>query len=645
MATTIGDLAIRIGADTTGLMTGLDKSSSKLDQFGGKVRSSANDLGKYAAAAAAAGLAIGAALVTKQLAVIDSLAKTSDKLGITTEALSGLQHASELTGASATTLEKGLRTMARGIAEAAGGTGLAKDAIDQLGLSAQALEKLSPDQQFSKIADAMNGVTNASQRLSLASDIFGGRGTDLLNTLALGSKGLAEMQAEADKLGISLSRVQAAQVEAANDALTRSGAVMQGVVRRATIDLAPLIEAVANEFTNAAMKTDNFGTAAVSAVQMIMTPIGVLLDGLHGIKVAAKGVEVVFKGLGFGAVSSFNMIVKGYTELANLIPGIDIDFQDTFLGKLEQSAADATTKAAAELHELAMTKIPSEQIDDFLARIENASKTTAQAVEANRALISGGGGGEGGIGDKAADDKAAKERERMQAQLQAVQDQFKTEQELLAQKVEADHIVLAESLAAELLTKEEYWTLEQKLKADHESQLTAIEDQAAKARGAIAAAEAAAKKQAMNQMFTDLASLMGSGSRKMFEIGKAAAIGQTILSTIEGAQQAYKAMAGIPVVGPALGIAAAAAATASGMARVSAIKSTQFGSTTANTGAGGGLSAPAAAATSAEAGATGGGSSRIISVQGISPDTLISGRMLVDLLNQAQEDGARLVIS
>ncbi|HID7510325.1 TPA: SHOCT domain-containing protein [Enterobacter hormaechei] len=54
---------------------------------------------------------------------------------------------------------------------------------------------------------------------------------------------------------------------------------------------------------------------------------------------------------------------------------------------------------------------------------------------------------------------------------------------------------------------------------------------------------------------------------------KAAAITQTIIETYKGAQAAFSALAPIPIVGPALGAAAAAAAVAGGLARVGQIRS------------------------------------------------------------------------
>ena len=51
-------------------------------------------------------------------------------------------------------------------------------------------------------------------------------------------------------------------------------------------------------------------------------------------------------------------------------------------------------------------------------------------------------------------------------------------------------------------------------------------------------------------------------SKKAFQIQKALSISETLISTYQSATSAYKALAGIPVVGPALGAAAAAAAVA-----------------------------------------------------------------------------------
>ncbi|MBE7415079.1 MAG: hypothetical protein HS130_07595 [Deltaproteobacteria bacterium] len=84
---------------------------------------------------------------------------------------------------------------------------------------------------------------------------------------------------------------------------------------------------------------------------------------------------------------------------------------------------------------------------------------------------------------------------------------------------------------------------------------------------------------AMSNILQNLYTATGSKNKAMFEAMKVFAIAETVISTYRGAQQAYTALAGIPIIGPALGVAAAAAAIAAGMARVQAIKSQQPGST------------------------------------------------------------------
>jgi len=99
------------------------------------------------------------------------------------------------------------------------------------------------------------------------------------------------------------------------------------------------------------------------------------------------------------------------------------------------------------------------------------------------------------------------------------------------------------------------------------------------------------KSSLFKDMFGNLAAIMNTGNRKMFEVGKAAAVANTFISTMEGAQAAYTGMVkAFPgPVGIALGVAAAGAAYVAGYARVRAITSTSFGSKGAGVASGGGV--------------------------------------------------------
>lgn len=70
----------------------------------------------------------------------------------------------------------------------------------------------------------------------------------------------------------------------------------------------------------------------------------------------------------------------------------------------------------------------------------------------------------------------------------------------------------------------------------------------------------------------NLASILGEETAA----GKAAAIASATISTFQSAQSSYNSLAGIPIIGPALGFAAAGAAVVSGFAQIKAITATKL---------------------------------------------------------------------
>lgn len=77
------------------------------------------------------------------------------------------------------------------------------------------------------------------------------------------------------------------------------------------------------------------------------------------------------------------------------------------------------------------------------------------------------------------------------------------------------------------------------------------------------------------QLYSDAMGNIATIVGEQTAVGKAAAVAQATIDTYMAANAAYSSLAGIPVIGPALGIAAAAAAIASGIRNVKKIVSTK----------------------------------------------------------------------
>ena len=240
---TIAKINIELAANSAKMVSELKKTNRKIDSFAKKAKKSINIM-KTAFAAAA--IAMGVRFARAALDAGDEIQKLSIRLGASTEALSQFKHVADLSGISFRTFVMGLQRSTRRISEAAAGTGEAKKALEELGLSAKALNQLRPEQQFEILAEALSQVENQADKVRLAMKFFDSEGVALLQTMENGADGIRAMREEADKLGLTLSRDQVDAMADANDAMTRlsaSGVRLRNVF---AVSLGPAIASVAN---------------------------------------------------------------------------------------------------------------------------------------------------------------------------------------------------------------------------------------------------------------------------------------------------------------------------------------------------------------------------------------------------------------
>lgn len=270
-----------LSADKTKFNRDLKSASTDAKRFGediGRKLASAAKIGGVALAAAAAGAAV---MVNETRKSIDAQAKFADSVGISTEALAGLEQAAAINGATNEGLRKGLERLVVNVNDFKDGIGEAVGSFEKLGISVDDIRGKSPDEMFALIGDKLGTIPDQAERAAIAYEIFGRQGIKLIKTLEVGSEGLKKFQEEADTLGLSLSRVDAAQVEAANDALTRAGAVSKGFANRLTVELAPAIESVATMYLGASLQANGFADTASIVGDIAEASIGAIGDSIE----------------------------------------------------------------------------------------------------------------------------------------------------------------------------------------------------------------------------------------------------------------------------------------------------------------------------------------------------------------------------
>ena len=379
MAATIGRLKAVLTADTGPFRKNMLGARKDLRKFSSSIGAAAKTVAKYAASLAALVGAGGLGMMVKsQFALMDSVGKVSDKLGIATEDLLALRHAAELTGVQAKTFDMALQRMTRRLSEAAQGTGEAIAALDELGLEAEALAKMTPDKAFRRIADAMLAVEKQSDRVRLAFKLFDSEGVALVNTLMLGSAGLRQQAEELRKLGGMFSRIDAAQIEAANDAFTRLGQAIKGAARLLSVKLAPTIEGLARSSTKSVQD-------AITFFEQWGKTIGRTIVAVVSFRAALKGIVLVQKSIAKSQAIIVSLLgPKGWLQLAGaaLAAAVSLAVIDNAFGRLEQSS-----RAAREEVERYTRSIEDVSKIDILASMQDSVSGIQRELEQLQALL------------------------------------------------------------------------------------------------------------------------------------------------------------------------------------------------------------------------------------------------------------------
>ena len=232
-----------------------EQSLKRIESAGGKASGGLKDLGRQAellrtgirtlGGALAGVTTVGglAALVNSSISAADAIGKTADKIGVGVEALQELRFAAKASGVEQQTLDMALQRFTRRTAEAAQGTGEAKDALAQMGIALRDQDghlRRSED-LLADVADAFARIEDPAERVRLAFKLFDSEGVALVNLLSDGSGALDQMRERARDLGIVLDEHLVRDAERARTELDTLAQVVSANLTRAALEAAPVI--------------------------------------------------------------------------------------------------------------------------------------------------------------------------------------------------------------------------------------------------------------------------------------------------------------------------------------------------------------------------------------------------------------------
>lgn len=531
MAQNVGRLGVVLGLDTAEFVKGLGNATVSLSKFVDKMKP-----------ALAVGAAAMTGLIAKTVAYADEVSDLADANNLAISTVMALGSALAVSGGKAENAGKLIAAFTAKIDNAAEGNKQAQKSFERLGISLNDIANLSNEQLLDKVIKKLSEIKDPVARNALA-----------METLGKAAKNINWAQIS-EELANAKEKYKEAEA---------------GI--RAMGDAADSTQRIYKTFIAA---------IAVGVGEDLKTTV----EYLEKVKGLAEGVGTVFR-VAFETIAVLASDVAFVVERTFALLNTALDFSSMRSAKARKEAWDAYHKDSERLRaeldayqKKVLTNEPSKKAEDTSTQNGKRPVKDADAETLTK--------------QKAISDEFAKQQKQrldaivMQGEMVAMTERQKEIYEAVA-KIEKDRDdkladidqKIKEAQASDAGAKVIEGLEAQKLKVLELSEayiaLTQKALQANEARVRSQQILTNTEKQGFETMVNNF-EVLGKQSKKAFDAWKAFSIMNTIIDTYSGAQKAFTSMAGIPFIGPALGVAAAAAAIGAGMARVQAIRSMQY---------------------------------------------------------------------
>jgi hypothetical protein len=291
-----GKVYVEIGADPKLLFEALDSVNKRIGQLGSSMMSIGNRL--MAAGTAIVTPIVGAGVAFSEVG--DAVQKMAQRTGLSTQAVASLGFAAGQSGTDVGTLENGIRTMQRALDAATRGNESAAASLQRLGVDIGKLQRMSPEDQFLTLADAVSRIEDPGQRAAAAIGVFGKAGAGLIPMLAGGAAGIRDLMAQAERLGIVMDPNTAEAAARLNDSIGELHTAMKAITMTVGAAVAPALSGLASGVALLIGSVSKYASENKKMVEQALT-LGVALFGV-GAALTAAGLALRNVSVGISAL-------------------------------------------------------------------------------------------------------------------------------------------------------------------------------------------------------------------------------------------------------------------------------------------------------------------------------------------------------
>lgn len=544
MAKVVGDIAVQVGADVSGLQAGMKRAGKSVDGFESRAAKMGATFGKVAVRVGIAATAIASAGIVMAKSAGDTAREIQNLAAVSG---TGVVEFQKLAAAGKTVgiEQEKLADIFKDVNDKFGdfmatGAGPLADFFENIapavGVTADQFARLSGPEALQLYVSSLERAGVSQQQMTFYMEALASDATALVPLLAANGAAMKRFGEEAETAGRIMSRETVAAGVELDRKLTELTDKLQTQAKIAVIDYADEILAAA-EFI-----TDDL----IPAIAEFLTSIGKFVEDLE------PAITALSDFVRLGKLAAGMEVADGAGAV------IDPSVRDgDMAGANGLGGGDTSTTGTWELDENGNVIM-----DDGDSLETTPPKPPAKPP---RTKPTRGGGASG------------PDRE----DLERLQEQFMLESELVQSQYEQSLEMLREYREAKLGTEAEYNELEARITAEHQDALADLERNAQQAR-----------MQMLSGVFGDLAGLMVSENEKLFKIGQAAAVAGAVVDGISAAITAWDK--GMESGGIVVAAAMSAASLAKTGSMIASLKS-------ASSSAGGGGAGSASGGTAATA--------------------------------------------
>jgi hypothetical protein len=398
----------KLGLDIAGLQRGVSAAQGELKKLASEATGATGAFGRMATAVGPAGMAIAVAAgaatiavgalaaglavaVSRTLEYGGHLTDLAAKTGISTTSLQTLGHVGSMVGVSMDEIGNAVGKMQRNLVNGS-------EAFAKLGLSIADLRAMAPEKAFEEISQKIASIKDPAGQAAAAIEVFGRSGVSLLPAM---KENMAQLRAEAMRLGFVMSKDMVASADALGDRFTTLNSTFQGMIR----NIGSVV--TSSNAMHLAVKgiTEVMGSFSTS-IRDSQNFLRLMVD--LGIEQVVRGLAALSQAIGFALTqfSNFKIGIIGITTGLQEMLVASRAMHDAWnsplraldiLKKAKEDIARLDLKAQLDAQkEMQTNSMRSTVINSVTAKLEKLAdtmhKTAGQQIKFDEAAKKGGAG-------------------------------------------------------------------------------------------------------------------------------------------------------------------------------------------------------------------------------------------------------------